>query len=178
MKSLATTLLEQDRLGPGSGVKTIRNGRIHPLQVVRDDGGDVFTVDPKDPRQVNKVRRDQMAPIGQEDEEDEELDPKNFAKVESLIQRIQEGGDRVVVTASGERLHQITDPRIIRAVTSLPEDAFGWWDGSDERVYDEGYQDLLPMMGSGEVWQCENDGFYWYFKDPDSVGLADARELP
>ncbi len=85
---LLSSLLEQnDRLGPGSGVKTIRDGKIRPLQVVRDDGGDVFTVDPLDPRKVDKVRRDQMAPI-LPGEEDEEIDSRNFA--ETLVRLLEQ----------------------------------------------------------------------------------------
>ena len=94
----------------------------------------------------------------------------------SRLVSILENDESLVTTASGERIRRVLDAQVVAAIMALPEDSFGWWGEDDERVYDANYEDPLPMMGSGEVWQGV-DGVYWFFKTEESVGLVEPTAI-
>lgn len=60
-------LYEDQPLQPGSTVRTIRDGKAVDLQVVTDEHGNVSVVDPERPDRVQKLRRQDIAPVDDAD---------------------------------------------------------------------------------------------------------------
>jgi hypothetical protein len=78
-------LSEEQPLRPGSTVRRIVNGKILALQVVQDQGGKIFVTDPANPKRVDQMNRDEIAPMTPEEEEaaakDAETNPNGSPKL-------------------------------------------------------------------------------------------------
>lgn len=76
-------LSEEEPLRPGSTVRRIVNGKVVALQVVQDQGGKLFVTDPANPKRVDQINRDEIAPLTPEEEEaeGEDLNPNGSAKL-------------------------------------------------------------------------------------------------
>ncbi len=76
---------EEAPLQPGSTVRRIVNGQIVALQVVQDQGGKIFVTDPANPKRVDQMNRDEIAPMTPEEEEaaakDKDLNPNGAPKL-------------------------------------------------------------------------------------------------